>query len=239
LYGLQQLGSNRQSLLPAPRHHSSNFLYFRTLTLSSSQDYLIIFHHSSSQPFAIKMSQQQAPHETLQQSRYHGSTQQQSARASQAGSHDETSHESSAQSSQQAAQSQTQSIQQNNRRAVHMIVYDSRLFKAHWSYFIFQENSETTGTVVHVVGDVRNGFHHQIKRNYNHALSTTRHRVINIGHVHSSHFSDVIGDGSPHTDMVAHNSFEQALLSVPAPGPSLNPATGTVRFLSRARLLTH
>lgn len=154
-------------------------------------------------------------------------------------SQDEISHESAAKTSQHTAQSQTQSVQQNHRRPVYMIVYDSPMFKAHWTYFIFQENSETTGTAVHVVGDVRNGFQHQIKRNYNHSLSNARHRVINIGHVHSSHFSDVTGDGSFYIDTVARNSFEQALLSVPAPGPSMNPASGPVRLLSRARLLTH
>jgi hypothetical protein len=54
------------------------------------------------------------------------------------------------------AQMQMQTMQHDVRRAVYMVVYTNTPFKAHWAYF-YPENSESTGTQVHVTGDVRGG----------------------------------------------------------------------------------
>lgn len=135
------------------------------------------------------------------------------------------------------AQSQMQTIQYIDRRAVYMIVNANTPFKAHWAYF-YPEKAETTGSVVHVTGDVRGGFEHEIKRNYDHELSSSRHQLFKLGEVDSSDlFLDAHGTDS-YRETVPRCAFERALFSAPAPGPSLNSALGPVCICSHTHLLT-
>src|SRR2546423_11452334 len=49
------------------------------------------------------------------------------------------------------------------RRTMYLIVYNSEVDPAHWSILVPQQNSQTVGTMIHVVSSPNGGFQHQIR----------------------------------------------------------------------------
>ena len=82
--------------------------------------------------------------------------------------------------------------------------------------------------MIHVVGDVRNGFEHEFKRNYKPSATSTRHEIVHISKVASEHVVDVPGNGSRSVDTTAHDDIERAALALPAPPKSLKPVQAEV-----------
>ncbi|PSN68872.1 hypothetical protein BS50DRAFT_572057 [Corynespora cassiicola Philippines] len=56
-------------------------------------------------------------------------------------------------------------------RPIHILVYSSPLFPAHWSLCIPHVDDPDIGTRIHVSGDAAPGYETAFERNYN--LSTT------------------------------------------------------------------
>lgn len=124
--------------------------------------------------------------------------------------------------------------QQEDQRTVHLIVYNSPLFRAHWGLLIPARGSSTKGKLIHVTGNVLRGFEHEFKRNYDVSHTTRPHRVVVIGHVADHIIVDVPGNGESSTDTTPHDNLERIALGVPAPGPSLNSVSNPVCYATLA-----
>ncbi|PVI04890.1 hypothetical protein DM02DRAFT_725567 [Periconia macrospinosa] len=106
-------------------------------------------------------------------------------------------------------------------RNIHLLVYNSPIFPAHWALWIPSTAKPDVGKIINAEGDAANGFEIAFERNFDLAASGRRHQVILLGQVLDEHVVDVEGDGSQSTDTTARDYMEQVALSVPAPGPSL------------------
>src|ERR1700749_2017095 len=110
-------------------------------------------------------------------------------------------------------------------REIHIISYDSPIFPAHWALWIPSDRVNDKGTkigkVIHVTGDVFEGFVHEFKRNY--VLEGTRRKYHSslIATVPDASAVDVVGDGGLSMDRNAADAIERAALSIPAPAKSL------------------
>lgn len=126
-------------------------------------------------------------------------------------------------------------------RIVYLVVYNSRLFPAHWSLWIPSLNNPSIGKRLHTEGDAANGFEIIFERNYVLDATSRQHQSLPLAEIADRHLIDVDGDGSPSSDSIAHDNLEQVLLSVPAPGASLISNSSQVRaqpFCSQNSLLT-
>ncbi|KAI2626514.1 hypothetical protein GGR54DRAFT_653356 [Hypoxylon sp. NC1633] len=119
-------------------------------------------------------------------------------------------------------------------RTLHVLVYPSRLFAAHWSFWLpyIEGNNVQShiGDRIHVTGDRLNGFQYEYIRNYNVREDDRRPNAFPIGLVSETHLSraskdenvTTTEDGQGDEENIALNSFDEACREVPAPGPSLN-----------------
>lgn len=120
---------------------------------------------------------------------------------------------------------------------VYVLVPPSRLFAAHWSFFIPDSQDTTRGRRIHVTGDRLNGFRLEIIREYDASLdrSLAPDRRFPIGVVFScsnSDFEEPVNkpeliqkdddEGGGYVDNRATDEFERICMEVNAPGPSLN-----------------
>jgi hypothetical protein len=102
------------------------------------------------------------------------------------------------------------------------------MFKSHWAFFVpeINDTSVKKGKLIHVTGSVRDGFQIEIKRNYDlRKTKTTPHSPIEIGIASTQYLIDTILDGKNSSDDQPLDRFEELILSVPAPGASLNKAS--------------
>ncbi|KAF2752611.1 hypothetical protein EJ05DRAFT_505899 [Pseudovirgaria hyperparasitica] len=111
-------------------------------------------------------------------------------------------------------------------RTVHLIVYNSPLFPAHWGLWVPQKDGDQNiGKLIHATGDARNGFEVAFKRNYDLGATSRSYQLLPLAQVADQHVVDVKGDGRTGTDTTVHDYLEQVALSIPAPGRSLRSAT--------------
>ncbi|KAJ3454012.1 hypothetical protein MRS44_018644 [Fusarium solani] len=112
-------------------------------------------------------------------------------------------------------------------RTIYLIVYNSRLFPAHWVIWIPSQSDPNIGKIINAAGDVLTGFDITIERNYSIAAESRPHQVISLSQVEDVHVVDVPGDGSHRVEsesqgnLVAWDPIEEAGLSIPAPIKSL------------------
>lgn len=133
-------------------------------------------------------------------------------------------------------------------RNLYVLVYPSRLFAAHWSFFLpydggISGTESDTGDRIHVTGDRLNGFRYGYVREYCVSEDTRQPNKFPIGSVLVEHLkakmeflqdSSVVGrvdeDGNlGEMDMGPFNGFDEACRAVPAPGPSLNKTVSAPR----------
>lgn len=121
-------------------------------------------------------------------------------------------------------------------RTIYLIVYNSRLFPAHWAIWIPSQSDPDIGRIINAAGDVLTGFDITFERNYDITAETRPHQVISLGQVGDGDVIDVPGDGSHRVesesqgDLVAWDSIEEAGLSTPAPVKSLRPVSSVCHF---------
>lgn len=119
---------------------------------------------------------------------------------------------------------------------LYVLVYPSRLFAAHWSFWIphldASGQESDTGDRIHVTGDRLNGFQYEYVREYDVREDERRPNSFAIGLISTASVSekaeddqDTLGVAAEKTD--AFNSFDRACREVQAPGPSLNKVTLT------------
>ena len=114
-------------------------------------------------------------------------------------------------------------------RPVHLIIYNSPLFAAHWSLFIPNLSTSpnkppSTGNIIHVTGDSLNGFVHGFKRNYDLEQEDRAFTLVHLCDIdeqnifNSTEMEFVEENGE---EVVARDVIEDLALSVMAPGRSL------------------
>jgi hypothetical protein len=115
-------------------------------------------------------------------------------------------------------------------RSIYLIVYNSRLFPAHWSLWIPSLSDPTIGKRIQATGDALTGFTIAFERNYDIEATNRAHRLITLAEVDDIYVDD--GDsckgGPESTDARPIDKLEKIALSVPAPGPSLVSSSSAV-----------
>lgn len=119
---------------------------------------------------------------------------------------------------------------------LYVLVYPSRLFAAHWSFWIpyldASGQESDTGDRIHVTGDRLNGFQYEYVRDYNVCEDERKPNSFAIGLLSTASISGETEDDH-HTSGVAAeetdalNAFDRACREVQAPGPSLNKVMRT------------
>ncbi|EPQ53488.1 hypothetical protein GLOTRDRAFT_44707 [Gloeophyllum trabeum ATCC 11539] len=108
-------------------------------------------------------------------------------------------------------------------RTLYLAIFHRHLFPAHW--VIYKPNTDDTsspGTMLHVEGDVANGFSHTVARNYDILKTSRTYTMITLGQVDSQYVKDYPkGAYVSLAPVQAIDRVEQVILSVPAPGKSL------------------
>ena len=114
----------------------------------------------------------------------------------------------------------------SSERAIQLLVYDNRLFNAHWSIFVPRRDNPDVGSRLHATGSVVGGFTLEFVRNYN-VLSDNRPlQRIDLAVVPEDCIKDTTGDEEiVDTDATPIDRLEQVIITVPAPGPSLRSTT--------------
>jgi hypothetical protein len=100
------------------------------------------------------------------------------------------------------------------------------MFPAHWALWVPSYNAEaeearSVGKLIHVVGDTRNGFSHQFRRNYDMSKTSRTHLVHFIGWTEVANITDGINSGDIVEDTTATDVIEEWALRVATPSPSL------------------
>ncbi|KAI1662424.1 hypothetical protein F4813DRAFT_107929 [Daldinia decipiens] len=118
-------------------------------------------------------------------------------------------------------------------RIIYVLVYPSRLFAAHWSFwlpYVDTNQQSNIGDRIHVTGDRLNGFQYEYIRNYNVCEDDRNPNAFPIGLVSETHMDLANKDGTVtsseedprEAENAVFNAFDAACREVPAPGPSLN-----------------
>ncbi|KZO94365.1 hypothetical protein CALVIDRAFT_556398 [Calocera viscosa TUFC12733] len=135
-------------------------------------------------------------------------------------------------------------------RPVYLIVYHSPLFPAHWALFLPNLTStpsptppisssspppppvpevHKTGTVLNVAGSSFSGFAHEFKRNYDLEEDGRSYSLFLLdADIDPGLVGDTRGE-EPSVDAEGRDELERLALSVPAPGPSLQPGAAKGR----------
>lgn len=118
-------------------------------------------------------------------------------------------------------------------RPLYILVYPSRLFAAHWSFWIPYPDAKgqesDIGDRIHVTGDRLNGFQYEYVRNYNVREDERKPNSFAIGLLSTTSVkeeTDCILGGAPEKRDV-FNPFDRACRDVEPPGPSLNKVIKT------------
>ncbi|KAI1803740.1 hypothetical protein F4811DRAFT_523384 [Daldinia bambusicola] len=110
-------------------------------------------------------------------------------------------------------------------RPVFLMYYPSATFKSHWAFLVPLAGDKRcrTGRKIHVIGNVSEGFNHEIIRNYDLFQTYTKPETpIEIGSVPTRYLVEVAEDLVYAVDTTARDPFEELVLSIPAPSKSLN-----------------
>ena len=131
-----------------------------------------------------------------------------------------------------------------NGCTIKVIVYHSRLFKAHWAILVPDQGNSHTTTKIQVTGSLAAGFKHEFQRRYNPEGTGRGHSLYELGSVPKKAVAPV-EEGTideMDTKTAARNRLEQIALTVPAPGPRLRSASSSTVCLhtdASEFLITH
>jgi hypothetical protein len=119
----------------------------------------------------------------------------------------------------------------NMDRTLYVLVYPSRLFAAHWSFWLpyLDDNGHETeiGDRPHATGDRLNGFEYEYVQDYNVKEDDRHSTTFPIGLISATHLSEDGAGSDVEAGTGVLNAFDKACREVPAPDPSLNKVTST------------
>lgn len=114
----------------------------------------------------------------------------------------------------------------SSARPIQLIVYHSRLFKAHWAILVPHGPDTSVCTKVQVTGTLAQGFEHEFQRDYDPEATGRGHSLFPLGSVpEEAVVSDLATPLDEEDTTTASNRLEEIALSVPPPGPSLRSAS--------------
>ncbi|KAM0387150.1 hypothetical protein FCULG_00012247 [Fusarium culmorum] len=110
---------------------------------------------------------------------------------------------------------------------LHLAIHSGGSFKNHWGYFIQSEHNPAFGTIVHVVGDVKNGFEFEVKRNHDfNTTSPAPLHIIPLQWIDGKYFNEaMLNNGVQELDDKPVCDFEKCVYKIKPPKGSLNSAT--------------
>ncbi|EKJ70227.1 hypothetical protein FPSE_09601 [Fusarium pseudograminearum CS3096] len=110
---------------------------------------------------------------------------------------------------------------------LHLAIHSGGSFKNHWGYFIKSEHNPTVGTIVHAVGDVKNGFEFEVKRNHDfETTSPAPLHIIPLQWIDGKYFNEaMLNNGVQELDDKPVCDFERSVYKIKPPAGSLNSAT--------------
>jgi len=112
-------------------------------------------------------------------------------------------------------------------RDIILVRYPAAPFKDHWAIFIPSTADPNFGTLIQVEGDVKNGFTHNIRRNYNTKATRRSIRQTVLAKVADKHVHATPSSGAQvRNDTNPRDDIERVALTIPAPGPSMNQTSG-------------
>ncbi|KZT69551.1 hypothetical protein DAEQUDRAFT_765392 [Daedalea quercina L-15889] len=115
-----------------------------------------------------------------------------------------------------------------SRRPIQLLIYNNRLFNAHWSIFAPRLDTPDIGSRLHATGSVVGGFTLEFVRNYNIASDSRPVQRIDLATVSVEHIRDTDGDEEiVDSDPTPIDRLEEVIVTVPAPGPSLRSAAAS------------
>ncbi|RGP67313.1 hypothetical protein FSPOR_6072 [Fusarium sporotrichioides] len=109
---------------------------------------------------------------------------------------------------------------------LHLVIHSGGSFKNHWGYFVRSGHTPNFGTIVHVVGDVKDDFEFEVKRNHDFETASPRPlHIIPLQWVNGKYFNDaMLNDGRQELDDKPVCDFERSVYKVKPPVGSLNSA---------------
>ncbi|KAG8671040.1 hypothetical protein FPOAC2_04356 [Fusarium poae] len=109
---------------------------------------------------------------------------------------------------------------------LHLAIHSGGTFKNHWGYFIRSGDDPNLGNIIHVVGDVKNGFEFEVKRNHDfETTSPAPLHVIPLQWVDGRFFNEaMLNNGHQELDDKPACPFERSVYKVKPPTGSLNSA---------------
>ncbi|KZP20357.1 hypothetical protein FIBSPDRAFT_742513 [Athelia psychrophila] len=110
-------------------------------------------------------------------------------------------------------------------RCIHLLVFNSPLFPAHWAMYI-PGHRGGPGKLINVQGDPSTGFCHEFERNYDPSSTANKTTMLHLCDVQDEHVLDVPGDGSPSIDTNVMDDIERVALGVRPPPKTLRSSNG-------------
>lgn len=123
--------------------------------------------------------------------------------------------------------------QQSTYRELYLLSFAQSKFARHWAIWypkkgqVWRLGQHPEGTSIHVEGDSRNGFRHQIQRECYGPADDRRPWAELLGMIDDKYVVDGQGAG---IDTTPQNTLEVVAFSIAAPGPSMTPASSEVRL---------
>jgi hypothetical protein len=116
---------------------------------------------------------------------------------------------------------------------LHLAIHSGGTFKNHWGYFIRSGDDPNLGNIIHVVGDVKNGFEFEVKRNHDfETTSPAPLHVIPLQWVDGRFFNEaMLNNGHQELDDKPACPFERSVYKVKPPTGSLNSARSVGQLL--------
>lgn len=116
-----------------------------------------------------------------------------------------------------------------SERPIQLLVYNSRLFNAHWSIFVPRVDDPDVGSRLHATGSVVGGFTLEFVRNYSILSDTRPLQRIDLAVVPWDCIKDTAGDEEiVDTGRVTPiDRLEEVIITIPAPGPSMRSTTAS------------
>ncbi|WXC58548.1 hypothetical protein SNK03_004449 [Fusarium graminearum] len=115
---------------------------------------------------------------------------------------------------------------------LHLAIHSGGSFKNHWGYFIQSEHNPAFGTIIHVIGDVKNGFEFEVKRNHDfETTSPAPLHIIPLQWIDGKYFNEaMLNNGVQELDDKPVCDFERSVYRVKPPKASLNSATSVSKL---------
>ncbi|KAK3295438.1 uncharacterized protein B0H64DRAFT_474396 [Chaetomium fimeti] len=124
---------------------------------------------------------------------------------------------------------------------VSLAIFNGHPFKDHWGFLVRKSKNTQEGIFLHAVGDVKNGFKLEIKRNVDFEETSRKPQLINLQWVDARHFNETMWNNRTYkVEKPGHPicPFEVSAAKAPVPARTLNAVDDMVPSSNPPRRLT-